>query len=131
MSKRGIWRFEREKKGKIKFNNGGFFPLNTNEERKNIMAVKILIQRKVRSGKEEALTEIVRELRSKAMFAEGFISGETLQSIEDPSMHLVISTWKNIAAWNKWLKGSYRKEVKKKMKEVLVRPEKMTPYQYE
>jgi heme oxygenase (mycobilin-producing) len=95
------------------------------------MAVKILIQRKVKPGKEEALNEIVRELRSKAMYAEGFISGETLQSLEDPSMHLVISTWKSIGAWNKWLKGAYRKEVKKKMKAVLVRPEKMTPYQYE
>ncbi|HJX31925.1 MAG TPA: antibiotic biosynthesis monooxygenase family protein [Thermodesulfobacteriota bacterium] len=95
------------------------------------MAVKVLIQRKVKRGKEEALNEIVRELRYKAMYAEGFISGETLQSIEDPSMHLVISTWKNIGVWNKWLKGTYRKEVKKKMKEVLVGSEKMTPYQYE
>ena len=78
------------------------------------MAIKILIQRKVKRGKEEALNEIVRELRSKAMYAEGFISGETLQSIGDPSMHLVISTWKSIGAWNKWLKGTYRKEIKKK-----------------
>jgi heme-degrading monooxygenase HmoA len=95
------------------------------------MAVKILIQRKVKLGKEKELNEIVRELRSKAMYAEGFISGETLQSIGDPSMHLVISTWKSISAWNKWLKGAYRKEIKKKMKEVLVRPEKMTTFQYE
>jgi len=95
------------------------------------MAVKILIQRKVKRGKEEELNEIVRELRSKAMYAEGFISGETLQSIDDPSVHLVISTWKSIGAWNKWLKGTYRKEVKKKIKEVLAGPEKMTPFQYE
>jgi quinol monooxygenase YgiN len=95
------------------------------------MAVKILIQRKVKPGKEEALNEIVRALRYKAMYAEGFISGETLQSMENPSMHLVISTWKSISAWNKWLKSTYRKEIKKKIKEVLVGPEKMTPYQYE
>ncbi len=95
------------------------------------MAVKVLIQRKVKPGKEEALNDLVRELRFKAMYAQGFISGETLKSIQDPSMHLVISTWKNIETWNKWLNGTYRQEVKKKMKEVLVRPEKMTPYQYE
>jgi heme oxygenase (mycobilin-producing) len=95
------------------------------------MAVKILIQRKIKPGKEEALNEIIRELRSKAMYAEGFISGETLRSIEDPSVHLVISTWKNIEAWNKWLNGTYRKEIKNKMQEVLIGPEKMTPYQYE
>ena len=95
------------------------------------MAVKVLIQRKVKPGKEVAFNEIVRELRHKAMYAEGFISGETLRSIQYPSMHLVISTWKSIGAYNKWLKGTYRKEIKKKMKEVLVGPEKITPYQYE
>ena len=35
------------------------------------------------------------------MYSEGFISGETLQSIKDPSMHLVISTWRSIGAWEK------------------------------
>jgi heme oxygenase (mycobilin-producing) len=95
------------------------------------MAVKILIQRKVKPGKEEALNEIIRELRNKAMYAEGFISGETLQSIQDPSIHLVISTWKSIEAFEKWLKGTYRKEVEEKIKEVLAGPERITPYQYE
>jgi heme oxygenase (mycobilin-producing) len=95
------------------------------------MAIKILIQRKVKRGKEEELNQIVRNLRLKAMYSEGFISGETLQSIKDPSMHLVISTWKSIEVWKKWLKSAYRKEIKKKIKAVIVGSEKMTPYQYE
>ena len=95
------------------------------------MSVKVLIQRKIKPGKEEALSELVRELRSKAMYAEGFISGETLQSVEDPSMHLVIATWKSIGAWEKWHNSTYRKEVAKKMQDVLGGPEKVTPYQYE
>ena len=65
-----------------------------------IMAVKILIQRKVKPGKEKELNETVRELRSMAIHAEGFISGETLCSIEDPSVQLVISTWKSLEDWN-------------------------------
>ena len=56
------------------------------------MAVKILIYRKVRPGKENDLNKVVRELRSEAVHVEGYISGETLFSIEDPSVHLVIST---------------------------------------
>jgi len=95
------------------------------------MAIKVLIQRKARKGKEEELNQIVRELRWKAMYAEGFISGETLRSIEDPSVHLVISTWKSIEDWKKWLNSSYRKEIKKKLKEVIAGAEKMTAYQYE
>ena len=58
------------------------------------MAVKILIQRKIKPAKENELGEAIRELRSKAIHAQGYISGETLRSIEDPSLHLVISTWK-------------------------------------
>jgi antibiotic biosynthesis monooxygenase (ABM) superfamily enzyme len=46
-----------------------------------IMAVKILIQRKVKPGKEKELYETVRELRSMAIHAEGYIFGETLCSI--------------------------------------------------
>lgn len=95
------------------------------------MAVKILIQRKVKPGKEKELSGVVREFRFKAMYADGFISGETLQSIEDPSVHLVISTWKSIDAWNKWLKSVDRKEIQKKIDALLVEPTKMTPYQYE
>ena len=64
------------------------------------MAVKILIQRKVKPGKEKELYETVRELRSMAIHAEGYISGETLCSIEDPSVRLVISTWKSLEDWN-------------------------------
>jgi hypothetical protein len=38
------------------------------------MAVKILIQRKI-TGKENELGEAIRELRSKAIHAPGYISG--------------------------------------------------------
>jgi len=49
-----------------------------------IMAVKILIQRKVKPGKEKELNETVKELRSKAIHAEGYISGEIFCSIKGP-----------------------------------------------
>ncbi|RLA94117.1 MAG: antibiotic biosynthesis monooxygenase [Deltaproteobacteria bacterium] len=95
------------------------------------MAVKILIQRRIKPGKEKELNQIVRELRSKAMHAEGFISGETLRSIEDPSVHLVISTWKSIDAWNRWVNSPERKALQDKIDAILAEPTKMTPYLYE
>ena len=95
------------------------------------MAVKILIQRRIKPGKEKELNQIVRELRSKAMHAEGFISGETLRSIEDPSVHLVISTWKSIDDWNRWVNSPERKALQDKIDAILAEPTKMTPYQYE
>jgi heme-degrading monooxygenase HmoA len=95
------------------------------------MAVKILIYRKVKPGKEEELTEAVRNLRSKAIHAEGYISGETLRSLEDPSVHLVISTWKSIEDWNRWLNTPERQAFQQKTDAILEEAAKITAYEHE
>lgn len=95
------------------------------------MAVKILIQRKVKPGHEAEIQAVIRDLRSRAMAAEGFISGETLRSVEDPSIHLVISTWKNIESWNSWANEQGRRALEERIRDYLDEPTKMTPFQYE
>jgi heme-degrading monooxygenase HmoA len=95
------------------------------------MAVKILISRKVKPGKEQELSEAVRNLRSKAIHAIGYISGETLRSIEDPSVHLVISTWKGMEDWNNWLNHPERKALQQKIDTILGEATKITAYEYE
>jgi len=95
------------------------------------MAVKILIQRRVKPGKEKELSEAVRNLRSKAIHAEGYISGETLCSIEDTSVHLVISIWKSLEDWNHCADSPERKAFQQKTDAILEEPTKITPYQYE
>ena len=95
------------------------------------MAVKILIQRKIRPGRENEFGEALRKLRSKAIHAQGYISGETLHSVEDPSLHLVISTWKSLEDWNRWANSPERKAFEEKPDAMLQEPAKVTPYQYE
>ena len=95
------------------------------------MAVKILIYRKVKPGEEKELSEAVRALRFKAMHAQGYISEETLRSIEDPSLHLVISTWKSLKDWNHWADSPERKAFQQKTDTMLEEPTKITPYQHE
>jgi len=95
------------------------------------MAVKILIQRKIKPGREKELNKAVRELRSKAIHAEGYISGETLCSIEDLSVHLVMSTWKSLEDWNRWVDSPERKAFEQKIDPILEEPTKVTSYQYE
>ena len=90
------------------------------------MAVKILIQRKVKPGKEKELNEAVRELRSKAIHAEGYIFGETLCSIEEPSVHLVISTWKSLEDWNHWAESPGRKVFQQKTDAMLEEPTQLS-----
>jgi heme-degrading monooxygenase HmoA len=83
-------------------------------------------------GDEQGLAgQVVRELRSQAMHAEGFISGETLRSIEDPSVHLVISTWQSLDAWNAWIKSPRREAIQKRVDEILTEPSTRTAFQFE
>ncbi len=95
------------------------------------MIVKIFIQSKSDPAKEKEFKQLLQELRTKAMEVKGFISGETMQSIEDPTVHLTIGTWRSITNWNKWLNSPERKVIQEKFNQVLVEPVKMTLYHYE
>ena len=53
------------------------------------MIVKIFIQSKSDPAKEKEFKQLLQELRTKVMQTEGFISGETMHSIEDPSGYLI------------------------------------------
>ena len=86
---------------------------------------------KLNRVKKKNLVKPVRELRSKAIHAQGYISGEALRSIEDPSLHLVISTWKSIGDWTNWLNTPERKAFQQKIDAILEEPAKITPYEYE
>jgi quinol monooxygenase YgiN len=93
------------------------------------MAVKILIQRRIKPGKQDQLGEAIKDIRPKVVQAQGFISGETLRSIEDPSLHLVISAWKSIDGWNSWLNSAERKAFEDAIAPVLTEPETISTYQ--
>ncbi len=93
------------------------------------MAIKVLIQRKIQAGKESELGQAIREVRSKAVHAPGFISGETLRSLSDPSVHLVISAWKSVDDWKRWLDTPERKAFAQNIAALLAEAEKISAYQ--
>ncbi|HWP58620.1 MAG TPA: antibiotic biosynthesis monooxygenase family protein [Candidatus Acidoferrales bacterium] len=93
--------------------------------------VKVLIQRKLKPGKLRELSDAVREIRSKAVHAPGFISGETWRSIDDPSIHVVFCTWKSLHDWNNWVDTPERKAFQEKIDAILEEPEKVNLYEYE
>ncbi len=53
------------------------------------MVVKIIIDRKVKKGKEAEFFDLLKELRSKAVSSKGYISGETLE----PCLILITMLW--------------------------------------
>jgi heme-degrading monooxygenase HmoA len=71
------------------------------------------------------------ELRISAMRQPGYISGETLRgntlrTVDDPSLWLVISTWVDAESWQKWQMVPERREIESKIEALLVAPEEVT-----
>lgn len=94
------------------------------------MAVKVIIERRLKEGKEEELAQLLRQLRAKALLASGYISGQTLRSVDDPRLYVVISTWKSLDDWRKWENDPERKEIQRKIEELLEEPAKFRIFHF-
>lgn len=94
------------------------------------MAVKILIKRKVPREKGMALLNLIGELRLRAAAQPGYISGETMRSIDRPDEYLVISTWLGIDDWKAWAASKERAEIQSKIDEIIGEPTQYEAYDY-
>jgi heme-degrading monooxygenase HmoA len=83
------------------------------------MAVKILIKRIVPENKAKEMIPLFRQMRILATNQSGYISGETLKSLDKPDTFLVISTWKSSDYWEKWLLSKERQETQDKIDALL------------
>ncbi|NIQ38518.1 MAG: antibiotic biosynthesis monooxygenase [Proteobacteria bacterium] len=92
------------------------------------MAVKVIIERKVKEGKQYEMMNLMRELRTSALFRKGYISGETLHSRDDPSKYIVISNWQSVEDWEAWQKHPERHEINKRCEPLLASPESYGVY---
>jgi heme-degrading monooxygenase HmoA len=93
------------------------------------MAVRIIIERRIKKGKEADLAKLLLELRSRAVKQKGYITGETLRDFEDPSIHIVISTWESADDWKRWSNRGERTEVQSKIEDLLMEPAKTKIYE--
>ena len=75
------------------------------------MPIQVIIKRKWQTDKPEALFPLLTELRSLAKKQPGYISGETLRSLDDPEDYMVVSKWKTVDDWNKWLQSKERRDL--------------------
>jgi len=94
------------------------------------MAVRIIIDRKVKKGKESDFAKMLRELRSKAIPSKGYISGETLRAQDDPRNYIVISTWQSLEDWKTWERQPERKKILSKIEKLMARPTQTKIYVY-
>ena len=83
------------------------------------MAVKIFIRRTIPQDKAKKMIPLFRQMRASAATQSGYITGETLRSMDKPEEFMVISTWQSSEDWNKWLKSDDRNQVQSKIDELL------------
>jgi heme-degrading monooxygenase HmoA len=95
-----------------------------------IMAVKILIKRRLPLGKNEAMVTLSHQMRMLAMQQKGYISGETLRRLDNPEEFLVISTWQSFEDWQSWFNSGQRKELQSKIDILLGKETTYEVYHY-
>ncbi|MEM5789395.1 MAG: antibiotic biosynthesis monooxygenase family protein [Syntrophobacteraceae bacterium] len=88
------------------------------------MTVRVLIEREVEPGQESKLQQILAHARVQAMKAKGYISGETLRSLESPGKLMVISNWTSVEGWRAWERDPERVRLQKELEPLLLSKEK-------
>lgn len=89
------------------------------------MAVKVLITRQFKQDRIDEAYQLLMELRSLATLKRGYISGQTLISVDNPNKLVVISTWAGRKSWDAWQEDEKRKEHSKRMEQLLDAPEEI------
>ena len=75
------------------------------------MPIQVIIKRKWQVDKPEALIPLLTELRALAQKQPGYISGETLRSLDNPEDYMVVSHWETADDWQKWLQSKARRNL--------------------
>ncbi len=84
------------------------------------MAVKVIIKRTIPQGLSlELISLLLEQIRSLASIQPGYFYGETLQSVSNPEVHIVISTWKSIQSWHAWISSKERTAMQTKIDTIL------------
>ncbi len=86
------------------------------------MAIKILIKRKFHNATTKDISTLLIMARKIAMEHPGYISSETLSSLDDSSTVLVLSMWRTMEDWEKYKDSPGRQENERKFSEILANP---------
>ena len=92
------------------------------------MTVRVLIERTVEPDRQDELLDLMKRLRAKALLQPGYISGESLISVDKPATHLVISTWHSLQHWRAWENHPERLEIMAQIERLLTAPSKTTVF---
>jgi antibiotic biosynthesis monooxygenase (ABM) superfamily enzyme len=94
-----------------------------------MMTVKVIIERSMSPERQEEAVELLTDLRARAMRQLGYVSGETLFSVDRQGTHVVISTWQSLNSWRSWEHNPERLEIAGRVEALLSIPSKASVYE--
>ncbi|MBU3917082.1 hypothetical protein KKA14_16230 [bacterium] len=83
------------------------------------MAIKVIITRRYSPELESLILPFLRELFTLIRQHGGYISGETLDCVEDTKEHLIISTWQSLKEWEVYNGSEEVNEIRNKIDSVI------------
>ncbi len=94
------------------------------------MPVSVMIKRKIKQGEQaRKLIPMILQLRALATYQPGYISGETLRSIEHPEECLVLSNWESLADWKNWFQSKERTAINSRIESLTGDPTEYNTYE--
>ncbi|MBA7691315.1 hypothetical protein ES703_99858 [subsurface metagenome] len=91
--------------------------------------VRISIERHLKAGKRGEFIDLLNKLRAAVIHQPGYISGETLASIEDAFIISVLSTWQSLEDWKRWEETEQRVKLEQQIEPLLLENPKVRIYQ--
>lgn len=90
--------------------------------------IRAIIERHVKSGKREELMTLLREIRGACVHRRGYVSGETLSRLDDPSTITVVSNWGSLTDWKMWEQSEERMRLYEKIEPLLTEEPRVQVY---
>ena len=83
------------------------------------MAIKIIITRTFKDANLKDAQAMLIQARSNAMREKGYISSETLASMDNPAKKVVLTMWQTREDWENYKNSPARQENERKYSEIL------------
>ena len=88
--------------------------------------IRVLIERYVDNSLEQHYEIAARKVLQGAVQAPGFISGESLRDMQDPTHRLILCTWTTVQQWQQWYASQTRHSLMAELSPMLDKEEKVT-----
>ncbi len=88
--------------------------------------IKVMIERQIAIDLEEHYQQRANSTLQTAMASHGFISGESLQDMDNPNHRIIFANYRTRQDWQNWYLSSARQEIMDLLRPMLTEDEKIT-----